>query len=67
MRQEEYHKKREFCRPKTRNIPSRAHTDNVGVVTLKHGYHKPYQNDWRQATAKARMKIWELWHAEKED
>lgn len=59
-----YRKSTELARG--RNVPSKEQLDNVRMITLKHRYHKPYQTDWRQATAYARAKSWQLWHMEKE-
>lgn len=67
MRQGDYHRKSNYYNPKSRNIPAKDHVDNVGITTLKHRYHKPYQDDWRQATAYARAKIWHKWHSKKEE
>ena len=48
------------------NQPTKDQERSVKLTTLKHRYHKPYQNDWGKATAYARSKIWAMWHMEKE-
>lgn len=48
------------------NQPSKDQERSIRIGTLKHKYHKPYQADWRQATAYARATKWQMWNMERE-
>ena len=51
---------------KVNNQPTKDQEKSVRLTTLKHGYHKPYQNDWKEASVRARAKIFLMWHFERE-